>query len=50
MSKMMIAYLESFLGVSPFQQTQDPRDDTSIDILYREAMEKLDDVHNTRPA
>jgi hypothetical protein len=36
-SKMMIAYLESFLGVSPFQQTQDPRDDTSIDILYLSA-------------
>ena len=39
MSKMMIAYLESFLGVSPFLQTQDPRVD-------RDTMEKLDEVNN----
>jgi hypothetical protein len=40
-SKMMIAYLESFLRVSPFLQTQDPRVDAKIDVLYRDAMEKL---------
>jgi hypothetical protein len=43
---MTIAYLESFLGVSPFLQTQDPRVDARIDVLYRDAMEKLDEVHD----
>jgi hypothetical protein len=45
-SKMMIAYLASFLGVSPFRETQDPMVDArlQVDLLYREAMEKLDEV------
>jgi hypothetical protein len=43
-SKMMITYLESFLGVSPFLQTRDPSVDARIDVLYRNAMEKLDEV------
>jgi hypothetical protein len=45
-SKMMIAYLESFLGASPFRvrQTQDPRVDARLDVLYKEAMKKLDEV------
>jgi hypothetical protein len=34
MSKMMIAYLESFLGVSPFQKTRDTCVDARIDVLY----------------
>ena len=44
MSKMLIAYLASFLGVSPFRDTQDPMVDTRLDLLYREAMDKLDEV------
>jgi hypothetical protein len=43
-SKMMIAYLASFLGVSPFQHTQDPMVDARLDLLYRDSMEKLDEV------
>jgi hypothetical protein len=43
-SKMMVSYLESFFGVSPFLQTQDPRADARIDILYRDSMDKLDEV------
>jgi hypothetical protein len=38
LSKTMIAYLESFLAVQPFRQTQDPCVNARIDILYREAM------------
>jgi hypothetical protein len=33
MSKMMVPYLESFLRVSPFRETQDSRVDTSILVL-----------------
>jgi hypothetical protein len=45
-SKMLIAYLASFLGVSPFIDTQDPMVDTRLDLLYRKAMDtgKLDEV------
>jgi hypothetical protein len=43
---MMITYLVSFLGVSPFQQTQDPMVNARLDLLYREAREKLDEVDN----
>jgi hypothetical protein len=45
-SKMLIAYLASFLRVSPFRDTQDPMVDTRLDLLYREAMDKLDEVDN----
>jgi hypothetical protein len=38
---MINAYLASFLGVLPFRETQDPMVDTRLDLLYREAMEKL---------
>ena len=46
MSKMMIACLASFLGVSPFKETQDPMVDARLDFLYMDAcaMEKLDEV------
>ena len=46
MSKMMMACLASFLGVSPFRETQDPMVDARLDFLYRDAgaMEKLDEV------
>ena len=44
MSKMLIAYLASFLGVSPFRDTQSPMVDARLDLLYREAMDKLDEV------
>ena len=44
MSKMLIAYLTSFLGVSPFRDTQSPMVDTRLDLLYRETMDKLDEV------
>jgi hypothetical protein len=45
-SKMLIAYLTSFLGVpvSPFRDTQSPMVDARLDLLYREAMDKLDEV------
>jgi hypothetical protein len=43
-SKMLIADLASFLGVSPFRDTQDPMVDARLDLLYREAMDKLDEV------
>jgi hypothetical protein len=45
-SKMMIACLACFLGVSPFRETQDPMVDARLDFLYRDAgaMEKLDEV------
>jgi hypothetical protein len=43
-SKMLIAYLASFLGVSPFRDTQSPMVDARLDLLYREAMDKLDEV------
>jgi hypothetical protein len=43
-SKMLIAYLTSFLGVSPFRDTQSPMVDISLDLLYRETMDKLDEV------
>jgi hypothetical protein len=45
-SKMMIACLASFFGVSPFRETQDPKVDARLDFLYRDigAMEKLDEV------
>jgi hypothetical protein len=38
---MMIAYLESFLEALAFLQTQDPRVDAMIVVLYRDSMEKL---------
>jgi hypothetical protein len=41
---MLIAYLASFLGVSPFRETQDPMVDTRLDLLYMVAMDKLDEV------
>jgi hypothetical protein len=41
---MLIAYLASFLRVSPFRDTQDPMVDTRLDLFYREAMDKLDEV------
>jgi hypothetical protein len=44
MSKMMITYLESFFGVSPFLQTQDSPVDARVEVLYRDTMEKLDEV------
>jgi hypothetical protein len=40
-STIINAYLASFLGVWPFRETQDPMVDTRLDLLYREAMEKL---------
>ncbi len=45
-SKMLIADLASFLKVpwSPFRDTQDPMVDARLDLLYREAMDKLDEV------
>jgi hypothetical protein len=45
-SKMLIAYLTSFLGVpvSPFRDTQSPMVDSRLDLLYRETMDKLDEV------
>jgi hypothetical protein len=43
-SKMLIAYLASFLRVSPFRDTQGPMVDARLDLLYREAMDKLDEV------
>jgi hypothetical protein len=42
----MIACLASFLGVSPFRETQDPMFDARFDLLYRDAMEKLDEVED----
>ncbi len=55
MSKMLIAYLASFLGVSPFRETQDPMVDTRLDLLYKEAMDNLDKLDEpqkltTKPA
>ena len=46
MSKTMMACLASFLGVSPFRETQDPMLDARLDFLYRDAgaIEKLDEV------
>jgi hypothetical protein len=32
-SKMLIAYLASFLGVLPFRETQDPMVDTRLDTV-----------------
>ena len=53
MSKMMMAFLASFVGVSPFRETPDPMVDARLDFLYRDAgaMEKLDEVEtkSTRP-
>ena len=45
-SKTMMACLASFLGVSPFRETQDPMVDARLDFLYRNAgaMEKLNEV------
>jgi hypothetical protein len=48
-SKMMIAYLDSFLGVSPFLQTQDPRVDARIDVLNRDAWRNWKES-TTKPA
>jgi hypothetical protein len=45
-SKMMIAYLASVLGLSPFRETQDPIVNARLDVLYRDSMEKLDEVDN----
>ena len=42
-SKMMVAYLASFLGVSPFRETQDPRVDTKIDLLYKDSLTILNE-------
>jgi hypothetical protein len=36
--------LPGFLGVSPLTDTQDPMVDTRLDLLHREAMDKLDKV------
>jgi hypothetical protein len=41
---MLIAYLASFLGVSPFRETQDPMVDIRLDLLFSEAMDKLHEV------
>jgi hypothetical protein len=43
---MMMACLASFLGVSRFRETQDPKVDARLDFLYTDAgaMEKLDEV------
>jgi hypothetical protein len=40
-----MAFLASFVGVSPFRETPDPMVDARLDFLYRDAgaMEKLDD-------
>ena len=48
MSKTMMACLASFLGVSPFRETQDPMVDARLDFLYRDAgaMEKPDEVND----
>ena len=48
MSKMMMACLASFFGVSPVREIQDPMVDVRLDFLYRDAgtMEKLDEVHD----
>jgi hypothetical protein len=43
---MMIAYLASVLGLSPFRETQDPIVNARLDVLYRDSMEKLDEVDN----
>jgi len=40
-SKKMVAYLESFLGVAPFRK---PAIDTRIDKLYADAMKRLGSV------
>jgi hypothetical protein len=47
-SKTMLACLASFLGVSPFRETQDPMVDARLDFLYRyaRAMEKLNEVND----
>ena len=37
-----LPYLASFFGVSPFPW--DPMVDARLDLLYREAMDKLDEV------
>jgi hypothetical protein len=37
-SKMMVTYLASIFGVSPFRETQDPRFDPKIDLSYRDSM------------
>jgi hypothetical protein len=39
-SKMLIAYLANFLGVSPFRETQDPMVDTRLDLFYMAAMDR----------
>jgi hypothetical protein len=35
-SKTMMACMASFLGVSPFRETQDPMVDARLDFLYRD--------------
>jgi hypothetical protein len=46
-SKMMVAYLASFLGVSPFRETQDLCVDSKIDLLYKDSMHILDEINTT---
>ena len=46
LSKTMVAYLESFLGVSPFYKTQDPRVDANLDVLYKDALSKANEIED----
>jgi hypothetical protein len=41
-----IAYLASFLRVSPFRKTHDFIVHVKLDVLYRDAMEKLGEVND----
>jgi hypothetical protein len=43
---MMVAYLASFLGVSSFRETQDPRVDTKIDFLYKDSLTILNECND----
>jgi hypothetical protein len=43
-SKMMVAHLASFFGVSPFRETQDPCVDSKINLLYKDSMHILDEI------
>jgi hypothetical protein len=43
---MTIAYLASFLRVSPFRKTHDFIVHVKLDVLYRDAMEKLGEVND----
>jgi hypothetical protein len=45
-SKMTIAYLASFLRVSPFRKTHDFMVHVKLDVLYRDAIEKLGEVND----